>query len=116
MVFMLQGFVLSDSSSFAIPQPLKFSLTHRDTFQVLSQRHGSHREGQGEGDGAGRRKHVKGEWELARCAPPEIMNWLQMGPGSQKRRKRIVSTGSAGRAPNKTISDAAQSPGRALSH
>lgn len=76
-------------------------------------------EGQGEGDVAGRRKRVKAERELAageRCAPPEIMNWLQMGPGSRKRRKRIVSTGCAGRAPNKTISDAAQSPGRALSH
>lgn len=62
---------------------------------------------------------VTGKQELAageRCTPSEIMNWLQMGPGSRKRWKRIVSTGCAGQAPNKAISDAVQSPGRALSH
>lgn len=77
------------------------------------------REGDGDRGDAGWREHDKGERELAageRCTPSKIMNWLQMGPGSRKRRKRIVSTGFAGRAPNKAISDAVQSPGRALSH
>ncbi len=75
--------------------------------------------GTGYREPAGWRERVTGKQELAageRCTPSEIMNWLQMGPGSQKRRKRIVSTGCAGQAPNKAISDAVQSPGRALSH
>lgn len=75
--------------------------------------------GTGNREPAGWRERVTGKQELAageRCTPSEIMNWLQMGPGSRKRRKRIVSTGCAGQAPNKAISDAVQSPGRALSH